>query len=191
MESEDRWTEESFASILTAARAGAPWAFGRLYNGIAPAVVGYLRVQGAREPEDLTSDVFERVFTNLHRFEGSEAQFRSWVFTIAHHRLVDDRRRLLRQPLPEFQLTPHGFDGGIGGDVEDEALRRVATARVRHLCDRLVPDQRDVILLRLFGGLTIDEVAHLLKKSSGAVKALQHRAVTSLRRLVEREGVTF
>jgi RNA polymerase sigma-70 factor (ECF subfamily) len=189
--SEDRWTEESFASILTAAQAGARWAFERLYNTLAPAVVGYLRVQGAQEPEDLTSEVFERVFTNLHRFEGSEAQFRSWVFTIAHHRLVDDRRRVLRQPLPDFQLTPQGFDGGIGGDVEDEALRRVATARVRRLCDRLMPDQRDVILLRLFGDLTIEATADLLRKSPGAVKALQHRAVMSLRRLVEREGVTF
>ena len=189
--SEDRWADESFASVLGAARAGGRWAFERLYNSLAPAVVGYLRVQGAREPEDLTSEVFERIFTNLQRFEGSEAQFRSWVFTIAHHRLVDHRRRLLREPMPEHQLTPYGLDGGVGGDVEDEALRRVATARVRHLCDRLIPDQRDVILLRLFGDLTIDAVADLLGKSPGAVKALQHRAVTSLRRLVEREGVTF
>jgi RNA polymerase sigma-70 factor (ECF subfamily) len=70
-----------------------PWAFERLYADLAPVVAGYLRVQGAAEPEDLTSEVFLGVFTGIDSFEGSETQFRSWVFTIAYSRLVDERRR--------------------------------------------------------------------------------------------------
>jgi RNA polymerase sigma-70 factor (ECF subfamily) len=70
-----------------------PWAFERLYADLAPVVAGYLRVQGAAEPEDLTSEVFLGVFTGIDSFEDSETQFRSWVFTIAYSRLVDERRR--------------------------------------------------------------------------------------------------
>ena len=55
----------------------------------------------------------------------------------------------------------------------------------------LVPDQRDVLLLRLVSGMTIDETATALGKSAGAVKALQHRAAAALRRQIEREGVSL
>ena len=110
--------EETFAGVLHAARAGEPWAFERLYADLAPAVAGYLRGQRAVEPEDLTSEVFLGVFRGLGSFEGGEAQFRSWVFTIAHRRLQDERRRLARRPRlaaidPELSLLP-------GGDAERE-----------------------------------------------------------------------
>lgn len=178
--------DDDFGAVLAAARTGAPWAFEQLYRGLAPAVVGYLRAQGAREPDDLTSEVFERAFVQLGRFAGNGPGFRSWVFTIAHHRLVDERRRLGRQPTADRQVPDRA-----GDDAEEQALLRLATERVRRLCERLVPDQRDVLLLRMVAGLTIDETAAALAKSPGAVKALQHRAVAALRRLATREGVSL
>src|SRR5579864_7713306 len=89
---------ESFDAGLRAAHSGAPWALERLWRELAPVVTGYLRLQGAAEPEDLTSDVFMNAFTQLRSFHGGEDQFRSWVFTIAHHRLVDERRRHSHRP---------------------------------------------------------------------------------------------
>lgn len=177
---------ESFDSVLVAARAGAGWAFARLYEGLAPAVAGYLAVQGAGEPDDLTSEVFERVFTRIGGFSGDEGRFRSWVFTIAHNALVDDRRRRDRRPVPT-SVAPDV----PGGDAEDDALRRLSEERVRRLCDLLVPDQRDVLLLRLVAGLTLEETATVMGRTTGAVKALQHRAAASLRRQIEREGVSL
>ena len=177
---------ESFDALLAAAQAGAGWAFTRLYEGLAPAVAGYLAVQGAAEPDDLTSEVFQRAFTRIASFSGDEARFRSWVFTIAHNLLVVDRRRRARRPveaLVEREVA--------GGDVEDDALRRLSEQRVRRLCDLLVPDQRDVLLLRLVAGMTLEETATALGKSTGAVKALQHRAAAALRRHLEREGVSL
>ncbi|MGH3664858.1 MAG: RNA polymerase sigma factor, partial [Egibacteraceae bacterium] len=76
-----------FDELLGAARDGAPAACERLWCELAPAVAGYLRVQGSTEPDDLTSEVFLGVFHGLHRFRGDAAAFRSWVFTIAHRRL--------------------------------------------------------------------------------------------------------
>jgi RNA polymerase sigma-70 factor (ECF subfamily) len=70
-------------------------------------------------------------------------------------------------------------------DVE----RLLATERVRALCDRLAPGQRDVLLLRVLGDLTVDQVAGIIGKSRGAVKALQRRGYTTIARLLEREGV--
>ena len=178
---------ESFDSILPAARAGAGWAFTRLYEGLAPAVAAYLAVQGAAEPDDLASEVFERAFSRIASFSGDEARFRSWVFTIAHNLLVDDRRRRARRPVAAAGQP----DDVVGGDVEDDALRRLSEQRVRRLCDLLVPDQRDGLLLRLVAGMTLEETAITLGKTTGAVKALQHRAAAALRRQLEREGVSL
>ena len=179
---------EPFEGVLAAAQAGAPWAFERLYEELAPAVLGYLRLQGASEPEDLTSEVFLGAFTRLGSFRGDEAQFRSWVFTIAHHRLIDDRRKASRRlPLADGGLEAAGEP--VGGDVEHDALRRLSQERVRRLCEGLVPDQRDVLLLRLVGDLTVEQVAQALGKTPGAVKALQRRGVAALRRQLEPEAV--
>jgi RNA polymerase sigma factor (sigma-70 family) len=180
----------AFDRVLAAARAGAPWALERLYRELAPTVAGYLRLQGGAQPEDLTSDVFLKAFGAIGTFSGGEEQFRSWVFTIAHHRLVDERRRLARRP----QLAdgdPAELATTAVDDVENEVMRRLSEQRVRRLCDQLVPDQRDVLLLRMVADMTLEQTAEALGKSTGAVKALQHRSVAALRRLLEREGVSL
>ncbi len=165
---------EPFDAVLVAAQGGAGWAAERLWTSLAAAVAGYLRAQGAVEPDDLTSELFVGVLRSLATFSGSEEQFRSWVFTIAHRRLTDERRRAGRRPPPIGGLEPE--DGPPSPSAEQEAIRNVSTDRVRSLCERLVPDQCDVLLLRLVGGLTIEEVATALDKTEGAVKALQRRA---------------
>jgi RNA polymerase sigma factor (sigma-70 family) len=181
-----------FDAVLAAAHDGAPWALERMFTALAPTVTGYLRVQGSTEPEDLTSEVFVAILRNLHSFQGDEAGFRSWVFTIAHRRLLDERRRRGRRPLPE-PLTATAADAAreslAADDVEGVIDRSLGAERVRALCDRLVPDQRDVLLMRLLGDLSIEQIAGTLGKSKGAVKALQRRGLAAVGRLLEREGV--
>ncbi len=179
--------DEPFATLLTAAQAGGEWAYDRLYRALAPTVAGYLRVQGAAEPDDLTSEVFERAFSALGSFSGGEAQFRSWVFTIAHNRLTDERRRVARRPVRIDGEVPETLPSRV--DVEEEAARRLATERVRRLCDGLAADQRDVLLLRMLADQTIEDIAATLGKTPGAVKALQRRGLAALRRQIERQGV--
>jgi RNA polymerase sigma factor (sigma-70 family) len=180
---------ESFDSVLAAARAGAPWALERMWRELAPVVTGYLRVQGSAEADDLTSDVFMNVFSRLGTFHGGEDQFRSWVFTIAHHRLVDERRRNSHRP--QLADTPvETMTQVSGGDVEADALRAMSDERVRRLCAALAPDQRDVLLLRMAADLSLEQTAEALGKSTGAVKALQHRAVAALRRQLDQEAVS-
>jgi RNA polymerase sigma factor (sigma-70 family) len=176
---------EPFERVLAAAQADAPWAYERLYRSLSPSVCGYLRIQGAADPEDLTSEVFLGAFRGIGAFAGDEAQFRSWVFTIAHRRLTDERRARSCRPLLAAAEPPEI----AGGDVEEEALRRLSADRVRTLCAGLAPDQADVLLLRLVSCLTVEAVAGILGKSPGAVKALQRRGLCALRKELAHEGV--
>ena len=172
-----------FDAVLEAAQTGAGWAFTRLYELLAPAVAGYLRAQGAAEAEDLTSEVFLRVFSGCRSFSGSEAQFRAWVFTIAHSRLVDARR--MKDRAPEVGvLEEECRDGHVPttAAAEDEALDRLAVEEVHQLLDGLTSDQRDVLALRLVSQMSVEEVASVLAKPPGAIKALQRRALATLRR---------
>lgn len=178
---------DEFDVVLDAARAGASWAFERLYHDIAPAVTGYARVQGSTEPEDLCSEVFMGVFAGLASFEGSEQQFRSWVFTIAHRRLTDERRRRARRPVtPVEDVT---VLDRAGGNAEQDALDAVGSRDVRRLCAELTGEQRDVLLLRIVADLTVEQIATVTGRSVGAVKALQRRALSALRKKIAREGV--
>jgi RNA polymerase sigma-70 factor (ECF subfamily) len=182
----DRFDGE-FDNVLAAARTGSPRAFTRIFTALAPVVEGYLRVQGASEPEDLTSEVFLAVLRNLGSFDGDEAAFRSWVFTIAHRRVLDERRRASRRPaaapLAEAPERP------APDDVEATVVETLGLDYVRALCERLSDDQRDVLLMRLLGRLTIDEIAALMRRTPGSVKALQRRGLVAMSRLIEREGV--
>ena len=182
-------TQSEFHSTITAARAGAEWAWRALYAELAPGVLRYLRGRGAPEPEDLTGDVFVQVVAKIDQFEGEADDFRAWVFTIARHRLIDGVRHRARRPVdPVADDLLEAAGGSV--DPEDHAINRLAAGEVRAAIDRLSPDQQDVVLLRLVAGLSINEVAAALGKKPGAIKALQMRAIAALRRNLP-EGVSL
>lgn len=178
----------SFDSVLLAARAGAEWAWARLYDGLAPTLLGYLRAQGAPDPDGICGEVFCQLVRDIHRFEGDEAGFRSWVFVMVHHRLVDDVRRRKRRP--EAVSAPDAFASiQDPTDVEAQVVRQATEAELRGLMDELTQAQRDVLLLRVFGGLTLDEVARSMGRRVGAVKALQRRGLEALRGKLHVDGL--
>lgn len=172
---------------LVAARAGAGWAFERLYDHLAPAVTRYLDLHGAQDPESLANEVMLSVFHRLSSFEGDLPGLRSLVFTIAHRRAIDDHRRRSARPRT---TAPSSDDHPVGGDVEHEALERLGETRIRTLVEGLTEDQRTVVLLRVVADLSVEEVAALLGKRPGAIKMLQRRGLARLRRVMQREGVT-
>ena len=177
----------SFDDVVVAAQAGAAWAFEVLYRDLSPAVTGYLRLHGALDPDDLASETFLAVFRGLAGFSGDEDGLRSWVFTIAHRRLVDDRRRRSRRP----QLADDADDllpETPGGDVEDDVLTRLGTDAVHRMCAGLPADQRSVLLLRVLADLTVEQVAAVMDRSVGSVKALQRRGLRRLRAELEPAG---
>jgi RNA polymerase sigma factor (sigma-70 family) len=179
--------EEGFSAVLDAARGGSEQAWISLYRMFAPSVRGYLRSRGAAEPDDLTGEVFLQVVVHIGRFRGEESDFRSWLFTITHRRFLDERRRLKRrrdEPAPEDLIHSRTSVG----DAESDALRELQAAEVRGRLRSLTSSQQDVLLLRIFGGLTVNEVARVLGRRPGAIKALQRRALESLKRDMDRRA---
>ena len=180
--------ERGFERTLDGARGGTAWAWEAIYSELAPPVLSYLRASRAPEPEDLLGEVFLQVVRDLGRFSGGERDFRTWVLTIAHHRLIDARRRANRRPVvADVEAAEAAMPRG---DVEREALERFDTERVRELLDALTAEQRAVLLLRIVGDLSVEQVARALGKRAGAVKQLQRRGLLAVRRELEREGVT-
>jgi RNA polymerase sigma-70 factor (ECF subfamily) len=180
---------ERFTSLLEAAREGNEAAWQDLYNSLAPVVLGYLRANGAPDPEDVLGEVFLQVARDIARFDGEEPGFRSWVFTIAHHRLIDARRHSARRPV---ELSPEPPEpGGHADDAADEALAKIGTEEVQRVLSVLSEDQRAVLLLRVIGDLSIQDVAKVVGKRPGAVKALQRRGLAAVKRELTRKGVTL
>lgn len=178
----------NFESVLQAAQEGSPWAWELLFKEFAPKVRGYVAVRGARDPDDLVSETFIQLARNVGRFQGTEANFRSWVFTVAHHRLIDERRSHTRRK--ESAFDPADLPEEVDDlDPEELALHRLGEVRVARLLEQLTPDQRDVLALRILGELSLEETAEATGRKVGAVSQLQRRALTRLRKAMTAEGI--
>ena len=178
---------DGFERVLAAARRGDEAAWTRLYLDLAPVLTGYLAGQGCASPEDITSETLLQVVRDLHRFDGEESSFRSWVFTIAHHRMIDEVRRVKARPADateEEQLDRHAPSHSF----EDAAVGNLGPAELEYLLAATTPDQRDVMLLRYVADLTLHEVAEVLGKEYNAVKALHRRALDALRAHVDSDA---
>jgi RNA polymerase sigma factor (sigma-70 family) len=150
----------------------------------------YLRARGVRDPDDVVGDTFVNVVRSIDGFAGGETAFRAWVFAIARNRATDELRRVIRHPSAPTsieELEAHGPQG----DVETEAMEGLASDRIGRLLDALTADQRDVLLLRIVGGLSIDQVADAVGRKPGAVKMLQARGLAAIRREIQRGAVTL
>lgn len=173
-----------FADVLVAAQDGDPSAYAQLWRRYAPAVAAYARARGSQDPDDVTSEVFLAVFRQLPRFAGDEDSFRGFVFTVANRRLVDEYRARARHA-PTVIWTEEG-DHRRQASAEEAVLENAGAEDALRMLQTLAPDQRDVLTLRIFGDLTVEQVARVLGKKVGAVKALQRRGLEALRRNVER-----
>jgi RNA polymerase sigma-70 factor (ECF subfamily) len=159
------------------ARRGDPQAIELLWRWLSPAVMGYFRSHGVVEAEDATSEVFLGVFQRLPRFRGGPVQLRTFVFSVAHARLVDHYRRLATRPVTvPWDVVPDRASA-LGDPAAAEA-----SADARQLLAEVSVDQRDVLVLRIIADLSIEQTAAVLDTSETAVKALQHRALATLRR---------
>lgn len=159
----------------------------RLFEQLGDAVLTYCyyRLGTWEEAEDAAQHVFLKAFAALHRFhdrgEGQGDSVRSWLFTIAHHEVANRHRAHSRHPQASLEAA---FDLADPGPTPEElAVAADRQGRVLSLISQLSRDQRQVVELRL-AGLTDLEIATVLGRSHGAVRATQCRAVARLRGLM-------
>lgn len=171
---------EGFDNVLIAARRGDESAWTRLYLDLAPVITGYLRGHRCPQPEDVTSETLLQVVRDLRRFEGDESKFRSWVFTLAHHRMIDAHRHHFARP---FDPTDADVLAAAlpSESWEQHTVDHMGSAEVDLLLEATSRDQRDVLLLRYVADLSLHEVAEVLGKEYNAVKALHRRGMNALR----------
>jgi RNA polymerase sigma-70 factor (ECF subfamily) len=141
--------------------------------------------------QDLTGQVFVSAIQSLPKFRGPVEAFGGWLFRIARNDLLDFRRTQTRRPtdpLDERLADVARTERRSAPDPEGLALTRMDFGQAMRGLRELSEDQREVLTLRFIADMSTVEVAETLGKTVGAVKALQHRGVASLQRLLASDG---
>ena len=139
-----------------------------------------LKIGDRTEAEDMTQQVFLNALKSISSFKWKGMTFSSWLFRIAHNQVVDYLRKKSRQatvPLDESLVAG-------GSDPRRVAERKMEIEQLASATKGLTRAQQEVISLRFAGELSVAEVARVMGKSEGAIKALQHSAIVALRKLM-------
>jgi RNA polymerase sigma-70 factor (ECF subfamily) len=172
--------KEADERLLIEAAQKDPACFGELYEQNFERVYAYVarRVGDRAETEDLTSEVFHHALANLQRFEWRGVPFAAWLYRIAANLISDRWQRSGREVTDEARM-----ELAQASPAEIEEVERKAT--LFRLVDTLPAEQRRVVVLRFVEEKSIKEVAREIRKTEGAVKQLQFRAISSLRARME------
>ena len=151
--------------------------FDRIYSYL------HMSVGSRHDAEDLTTQTFVKMLESIGRFRWQSVPFSAWLFRIAHN-LAMDHFRARRRWQPEEDV-PEVADAEETS-AEDQALAAIGDASLLELISRLSPEQRQVLTLKFVFRFSNGEAAAILEKTEGAVKSLQHRALSSLQKHVSR-----
>lgn len=176
-----RSEEEREARVAAADRP----AFSALYEAHAPRIYRYLlhRTSSEAEAEELTSRTFVQALAGLDQYRG-RGEFGAWLMGIAHHLLLNWYRAKGRRPSTEGLDAALELASDLPGPAE--SLEQNETiARVRAAISALAPERQRLIALKYVDGRSNAEVAHMMGRTEGAVKALHHRTLRELHRLLD------
>jgi len=176
-----------YRELLDRARRQDADAFSRLYEATYRRVFGYLlaRLGAQSTAEDVLQEVYLAALRGLDRFRGkTEGEFMAWLFKIAHGKVIDHLRTQYRHPeVKTGEVQPSDSVNPL--DVIDE---RLGLGEIAAALSRLTEDQRNVVLNRLVLGFDLEETSRLMHKNVGSIKALQHRALARLARILRAPG---
>jgi RNA polymerase sigma-70 factor (ECF subfamily) len=170
-------------SLTHRARQGDKEAFAQLYENYFDKIYRYVVLKiGKADAEDVTQQVFIKALQAIASFKWKGVPFSAWLFRIAHNQVVDylrKEKKMVKVPLNESSSRSDS-------DPQQMAERSLDIEQLISATQQLTRAQREVIGLRFAGELSIAEVAKTMNKSEGAVKALQHSAIVSLRKTMSR-----
>ncbi len=170
-------SKEADERLLIEAAQRDPIHFAELYERNFHAVYAYVarRAASREEAEDVTAEVFHQALANLKRFEWRGAPFAAWLMRIASNAMAD-----------RWRLRAREAGDPPDDELSDDSMKTVEQrAALFQLVDRLPDDQRRVIVARFVEQKSIREIAQDLKRTEGAIKQLQFRALEKLRASME------
>jgi RNA polymerase sigma-70 factor, ECF subfamily len=172
--------------LIQRACRGDPAAVGELYECYQPAIFSYVyyRLGNSAEAEDLTAEVFVRMVAKLDTFTDQGKPLLAWLYTIAHNLVANHHRhngRLEMLPLDEALETSQDSRLDLAGELH------LGRHEIKAALDELTEPQRQVVWLKFIEGYNNAEVAMVVGRDENAVKSLQHRALATMRRAIERE----
>ena len=176
----------SDTELLELARQFDQQALAQIYDTYSPGLYRYSmrRLSDQAVAEDCVAETFSRFLHALKDRRGPESFLQAFLYRIAHNWIVDHYRRGPTQPQ---ELTEEHPDENA--DPEKDAGHHMQQERLRKAIRELTPDQQQVISLKYLEGWENEDIARSLKKPVGAVKSLQHRALASLEKMLDREEV--
>lgn len=177
--------EDGDIELIRLAKDGDRDAFGDLYHRYAHIVFRfiYAHVSDRWDAEDLTEEVFFRVWRSLTTYREQGVPFLAYLFKVARNALVDFYRRAGRsgglmsvddKPFQDVHLDP-----------AEAAIVNLEHQEIRQTLEKLREDYRMVLILRFLSGLSPEETGAVMGRTPGAVRILQHRALSALRNLLE------
>jgi len=172
--------EETLDRLVAEAKRGDPDAFGRIFDAYVGPLYRFIvsRVSNPSDAEDLTQLVFVKALEALPRYEARGIPFGGWLFRLARNAIID-QIRTRRDHLTLVTATARETEEA---GPEAMATLRDDLDRVARALTALTDDQREVIELRFFAGLTVLEAAVAMGRQEGTIRGLQFRAIASLRR---------
>ena len=182
--------DPSDQGLIALAQRGDPEAIGALYDRHHEALFRYtwLKVGDRQLAEDLTGDVFVRMLAALPRYRPMTASFRAWLYRIAHNLVMDHYRKEGNHTAISLQQAELHVEEAAS--VHALLEQKLTFERLQQALRVLEQTQRDVVMLRFLGGLSLQETAVVMGKTEAAIKALQHRGLSALRLALIREGVS-
>ncbi|GAC1316914.1 MAG: RNA polymerase sigma factor [Acidimicrobiales bacterium] len=168
-------------ALVEAAKRHDPAAWEAIYRSVYPRLRAYVfRRVGPMDVEDLVNETMTRAVAGIDRFTWGPAGIDGWLFGIARRVTADHARRSEREGRAMRRMT----DPGDQRPVEENLEMTEDAAAVRAAFERLAPDERELLELRVVAGLTSEQTAAILGKRPGAVRMAQSRALTNLRRML-------
>jgi len=169
------------SELISMATTGNPEAFGALYEKYIDQIYNYIyyRTSNGKDAEDLCSRVFIRALHHIERYEDRGYPFSAWLYRIAHNLVVNWYRD--REKSEEISLSEQYPPPTMNGSVEERIEKEDEKDSLLRILSSLPEDRKELLILKHVEGLTNFEIGQIMDRSEGAIKALYHRTLESLR----------
>jgi RNA polymerase sigma-70 factor (ECF subfamily) len=179
------WQDLEDVQLIARAQDGEADAFGELYERYVQTIFRfvYVRLDDRRDAEDLTEEVFLRVWQSLPSYREQGVPFLAFLFRIARNAVIDFYRSS-KSPRHQESIEDNPVQD-FHSDPGEQAITNLEHQELRQILDNMREDYRMVLVLRFLSELSPEETAQVMGRSTGAVRVLQHRALSALRNILE------